>query len=108
MILTNVGELLRFKDKRTLETEKPVRVSLVSDKPTKQNADEVLELVPKMLRPKSKIVLTKIEENSDMVNRNNKGDLEYNGIMMPETNIGDLVASSVKKLQIIRRDTIHF
>ena len=31
------------------------------------------------------------------MNWNDKGELEYNGIVMPDTNIADLVANSVKK-----------
>ena len=50
----------------------------------------------KTLRAKAK-VLKRIEENPDIVNWNDKGELEYNGIIMPDTNIGDLVAISVKK-----------
>ena len=44
-----------FKDKQILEIEKPVKVSLASDKPTKQSAEEVVELLPKTLRPKAKM-----------------------------------------------------
>ena len=90
---------LRFKDKRALETEVPVKVIHTADNPTttKQSPEDIAELLPKTLRPKAKMVLKRIEENPDIINWNDKGELQYNGVIMPDTNIADLVATSVRK-----------
>ena len=91
-------KFLRFKNQRTLETEKPIEVSLADQKtPSKQSVEDIAELLPNALRSKAKMVLKRIEDNPDIVNWNDKGQLEYNGIVMPNTNIVDLVASSVRK-----------
>ena len=90
---------LCFKDQRALETEVPVKVIHTGDNPTttKQIPEDIAELLRKTLRPKAKIVLKRIEENFNIINWNNKGALHYNGAIMHDTNIADLVATSVRK-----------
>ena len=98
---------LRFKDKRELEKREPITVALspkeVNDSIipegaiSKQSVSDIVEILPKTLRPKAKMILKRIGDNPDIVNWNERGELEYKGKVVPNTNIGDLVGDSLKK-----------
>ena len=98
---------LRFKDKRELEKREPITVTLspkeVNDSIvpegtiSKQIVSDIVEILPKTLRPKAKMILKRIGDNPDIVNWNERGELEYKGKVVPNTNIGDLVWDSLKK-----------
>ena len=96
----------RFKDKRDLKSE-PIAVALspkeVNDSvvPTttisKQSVSDVVEILPKIMRLKAKIILKRIGDNPDILNWNEKGVLKYKAKVVPNTYIGDLAGDSLKK-----------
>jgi hypothetical protein len=105
---------LHFKTKRTDERAEPIPVKLsevpkkaavvnstdpinnaVNDK-DKMTVGEIVEVLPKTLQPKAKMILRRIRDNPAVLSWTDRGELKYNGETLANTNITNLVGDSLK------------
>ena len=98
---------LHFKGKRNVEVTKLVPVAFVGDAATSvpstreviskdQNIGAIVEILPKTLQSKAKMILEKIKDNPQVLSWNEKGELKYQGETVPNTNITNLVSDSLR------------
>jgi hypothetical protein len=57
---------------------------------------DIIEVLPKNLQQKAKILLRRIQDNSKILDWNDRGELKYNGETLPNTNITNLLGDSLK------------
>ena len=112
---------LHFKAKRNVEKTEPIPVKMSDEAQTssevisttapdnekKQSVGEIVEVLPKALHQKAKLILRRIQDNSKILDWNHRGELKYNGEILPNTNITNLLGDSLKykKKIISQRDT---
>ena len=53
----------------------------------KQSVGAIIEVLPKTLHQKGKLILRRIQDNSKILDWNHRGELKYNGEILPNTNI---------------------
>ena len=102
---TALEKYLRFKDKRELESKQPINASVETqandtDNSTsinKQSKSDVIELSPKSLRTKAKMLLKRIGKNPDILDWNENGELKYKGKIIQDSNISYLLADLLKQ-----------
>ena len=102
---------LHFKGKRNVEVTKPVPIAFAGDArknaaPSVPSTREVInkgqsigaivELLPKTLQSKAKMILEKIKDNPQVLSWNEKGELKYQGETVPNTNITNLVSDYLR------------
>jgi hypothetical protein len=103
---------LHSKTKRTDERAEPIPVKL-SEVPKKAavvnstdpinnavNKDkmtvgEIVEVLPKTLQPKAKMILRRIRDNPAVLSSTDRGELKYNGETLANTNITNLVGDYI-------------
>ena len=101
---------LHFKAKRKVENTEPIPVQLseetkkgtkvirttTPDDVERQSVGDIIEVLPKNLQQKAKILLRRIQDNSKILDWNDRGELKYNGETLPNTNITNLLGDSLK------------
>ena len=61
-----------------------------------QSVGAIVEIIPKTLQSKAKMILEKIIDNPQVLSWNEKGELKYQGETVPNTNITNLVSDSLR------------
>jgi hypothetical protein len=61
-----------------------------------QSVASIVEILPKTLQSKAKMILEKIKDNPQVLSWNEKGELKYQGETVPNTNITNLVSDSLR------------
>ena len=61
-----------------------------------QTAADVLQSVPKTLKPRAELLLKKLKEKQDLMNWNDRGELVYNGRVIKGSNMIDLVNDVIR------------
>ena len=56
----------------------------------------IIEVLPKTLHQKAKLILRRIQDNSKILDWNHRGELKYNGEILPITNITNLLGDLLK------------
>jgi hypothetical protein len=101
---------LHFKGKRNVENTEPIPVQLseetkkgtkvirttTPDNVERQSVGGIIEVLPKNLQQKAKILLRRIQDNSKILDWNDRGELKYDGETLPNTNITNLLGDSLK------------
>ena len=101
---------LHFKAKRHVEKTEPVPVKISdetqkasevirltkADKTERQSVSDIVEVLPKTLHQKAKLILRRIQDNPKIIDWNHRGELKYNGETLPNTNITNLLGDSLK------------
>jgi hypothetical protein len=80
------------------ETKKGTKVirTTTPDNVERQSVGDIIEVLPKNLQQKAKILLRRILDNSKILDWNDRGELKYDGETLPNTNITNLLGDSLK------------
>jgi hypothetical protein len=80
------------------ETKKGTKVirTTTPDNVERQSVGDIIEVLPKNLQQKAKIPLRRIQDNSKILDWNDRGELKYEGETLPNTNITNLLGDSLK------------
>ena len=98
---------LNYHDKRMSQ---PVRVSVVSSKPTTEKSEtqpepvdlpdnietDILESVPPTMKTRARQLVKKLKENKDLITWDDKAQLVYEGKPIPGSNVVDLVNDALR------------
>ena len=98
---------LNYYDKRISQ---PVRVSVVSSKPTTEKSEtqpepvdlpdnietDILESVPPTMKTRARQLVKKLKENKDLITWDDKAQLVYEGKPIPGSNVVDLVNDALR------------
>ena len=98
---------LNYYDKRMSQ---PVRVSVVSSKPTTEKPEtqlepvdlpdniktDILESVPPTMKTRARQLVKKLKENKDLITWDDKAQLVYEGKPIPGSNVVDLVNDALR------------
>ena len=97
-LYSQILELPSFQREMSEETKKGTKVirTTTPDNVERQSVGDIIEVLPKNLQQKAKIPLRRIQDNSKILDWNDRGELKYDGETLPNTNITNLLGDSLK------------